>query len=170
MILIFGVQLKILPIAGMTSVREEYTGLERYLDILRHAVLPVLSLTLVQVPVYYKVTRSSILEELGRDYVVTLRAMGLKEGHIFRRHILRNALLPPVTIFGIHLGFILAGAALVEIVFGWPGMGRLLLDAVFTRDYPLIMGIYLIIAVGVSVANFAVDLLYLVLDPRVKYR
>jgi ABC-type dipeptide/oligopeptide/nickel transport system permease component len=83
---------------------------------------------------------------------------------------LRNSLLPPVTVFALHLGYVLSGAALVEVVFGWPGMGRLLLSAVYSRDYPLIMGIYLVTSITVSLANFFVDILYTLLDPRVRYK
>ena len=170
LILVFSIRLHIFPIAGMMSARIEYKGIWRILDILWHLILPASTLALVQMPVYFKITRASVLEQATEDYVRTFRAYGFGRVRVFRKYVLRNALLPPVTVFGLHLGYVLSGAALVEIIFGWPGMGRLLLDAAFYRDYPLLMGLYLIMAITVSLANFLTDMVYMVLDPRVKYR
>lgn len=170
LILIFAVNLRLFPIAGMYSARVTYKGIGLWLDILWHMTLPVTTLVLAQLPVYYKITKASILEQTREDYVKTFTAYGFHRETIFRRYILRNALLPPVTIFGLQLGFVLSGAALVEIIFGWPGMGRLLLDAAFYRDYPLLMGLYLVTAIGVAAANFLTDIVYMFLDPRVRLR
>jgi len=170
LILIFAVNLRLFPIAGMYSARVKYEGVRLWLDILWHMALPVATLVLAQLPVYYKITKASILEQTREDYVRTFTAYGFHRETIFRRYILRNALLPPVTIFGLQLGFVLSGAALVEIIFGWPGMGRLLLDAAFYRDYPLLMGLYLVTAIGVAAANFLTDIVYMFLDPRVRLR
>ena len=170
LIMIFGVHLKILPISGLVSVREMKTGIWYYLDILYHSILPITTLTLITIPVYYKLTRDTALNQLSEDYVTTFRAIGLDEGKIFKKHIFRNAILPPITVFGLQLGYAIAGAALIETVFGWPGMGRLLLDAIYMRDYPVIMGIYLIIAISVVLSNFIIDLVYMLLDPRVRLR
>ncbi len=170
LISIFGVNLKLLPISGMVDVRASHTGLSLVADILMHAILPISTLTLIQVPVYYKITRNSIVEQSSEDYVLTFLMAGMDRSKLFRKYILRNSLLPPVTVFALHLGYILSGAALVEIVFGWPGMGRLLLGAVYSRDYPLIMGIYLVTSITVALANFLVDILYVLLDPRVRYK
>ncbi|BAA29901.1 ABC transporter permease [Pyrococcus horikoshii] len=170
LILVFGVKLGILPIAGMTNIRAVYSSSwDKAFDILKHMVLPVTTLMLIQIPAYFRITRGAIIEQSTEDYVKTFDAVGFSKKHIFNKYIFRNAILPPVTILGLRLGYAFSGAALVEIVFGWPGMGRLLLDAAFARDYPLIMGIYLVIAVSVAVAIFITDLLYAVLDPRIRY-
>jgi len=170
LIMIFGVHLKILPISGLVSVREIKTGIWYYLDILYHSILPITTLTLITIPIYYKLTRDTALNQLSEDYVTTFRAVGIDEGRLFKKHIFRNAILPPVTVFGLQLGYAIAGAALIETVFGWPGMGRLLLDSIYMRDYPVIMGIYLVISISVVLSNFIVDLVYMLLDPRVRLR
>ncbi len=170
LIMIFGVQLKWFPISGLVNVREMKTGIWYYLDILYHSVLPITTLTLITIPVYYKLTRDTALQQLTEDYVTTFRAVGLDENRLFKKHVFRNAILPPITIFGLQLGYAIAGAALIETVFGWPGMGRLLLDSIYMRDYPVIMGIYLIISISVVLSNLIVDLVYMLLDPRIRVR
>jgi len=170
LISIFGVGLRILPTSGIVDVRASNTGLSLIADVIVHSILPISTLSLIQIPVYYKIARNTIVEQSSEDYVLTFTMAGMSKSELFRKYILRNSLLPPVTVFALHLGYILSGAALVEIVFGWPGMGRLLLGAVYSRDYPLIMGIYLITSVTVAFANFLVDILYVLLDPRVKYK
>jgi peptide/nickel transport system permease protein len=171
MILIFSVNLRIFPVAGMLDPRSSYTGIMYWLDVLHHLILPVSVLALgAYVPVFYKITKSSILEQSNEEYVSTFQSYGLPKSKIFRKFILRNALIPPVTTFGISLGFVLTGAALTETVFAWPGIGRLMLDAANFRDYPLLMGIYLIMAIGVTMASFITDIIYTFLDPRVKYK
>lgn len=171
MIVIFSVNLGFFPVAGMLNPRAGYTGLNYWLDVLYHLILPASVLAVgAYAPVFYEVTRSSVLEQSGEEYVSTFQSYGLRRSRIFRKYILRNALLPPITMFGISLGFILTGAALTETVFAWPGIGRLMLDAANYRDYPLLMGIYLIMAIGVTVASFLTDIVYMLLDPRVKYK
>ena len=170
LMIVFGIQLRILPVSGMINVRAGYTGVMYYLDIAYHAILPITTLTLIMMPQYFKITRDAVLHQLKEDYVITFRAIGLRENELFRRHIFRNAILPPVTIFGLQLGYAAAGAVLIENVFGWPGMGRLLLDSILTRDYPVIMGIYLMISITVVFSILIVDLLYMLLDPRIRYR
>lgn len=170
LISIFGVGLRIFPTSGMVNVRATESGLLLVLDIAYHSILPIVTLATIQVPVYYKIARNTIIEQSSEDYVLTFSMAGMSSSSIFKKYILRNSLLPPVTVFALHLGYVLSGAALVEVVFGWPGMGRLLLDAVYSRDYPLIMGIYLVTSITVSLANFFVDILYTLLDPRVRYR
>ncbi|MGH2704973.1 MAG: ABC transporter permease [Actinomycetota bacterium] len=115
-----------------------------------------------------RLTRTGLLEALGRDYVRTARAKGLSDGAALGRHALPNALLPVVTIVGSRLGFLFSGAVLVEIVFAWPGLGRLLLASTQTRDYPILLGILLLVAFSVVVASFLTDLLYARVDPRVR--
>lgn len=170
LILLFASKLHWFPTSGMRDVRADYTGLRNVLDVGRHLVLPVLTLVLVQTPIYYRITRASLAEQQREDYMTTFRAAGVPEGRIFRHYALRNALLPTVTVSGLSLGYVVTGSALVEIVFGWPGIGRLTLDAVFQRDYPLLLGIYLILAVTVSLAILLTDLVYAVLDPRIRLR
>jgi peptide/nickel transport system permease protein len=133
-------------------------------------ILPVATLALVQIPVYFRITRASVMQQQREDYVTTFRAAALPERKIFRRYALRNGLLPTVTVFGLSLGFLFTGAALIEIVFAWPGIGRLTLDAVLRRDYPLLMGIYLILAITVSLAVLITDIVYAFLDPRIRLR
>jgi peptide/nickel transport system permease protein len=131
-------------------------------------VLPVATLALVQIPIYFRITRASVQQQQREDYVTTFRATGIPEKKIFQRYALRNALLPTVTVFGLSLGFVFTGAALVEIVFAWPGIGRLTLDAVFRRDYPLLLGVYLILAIAISIAVLITDIVYALLDPRIR--
>jgi len=170
LIVIFASKLGWLPTSGMRNVRAGYTGWRDTLDVMEHLILPVATLALVQIPIYFRVTRASVLQQQREDYVTTFRATGLPEGRIFRRYALRNALLPTVTVFGLSLGFVFTGAALVEIVFAWPGIGRMTLDAVGRRDYPLLLGIYLILAIAVSIAVLITDLVYALLDPRIRLR
>jgi peptide/nickel transport system permease protein len=170
MIVIFASKLGWFPTSGMRNVRADYTGWRDTMDVLHHLVLPAATLALVQIPVYFRITRASVMLQQREDYVTTFRATGIPNARIFRRYALRNALLPTVTVFGLSLGFVFTGAALVEIVFAWPGIGRLTLDAVFRRDYPLLLGVYLILAVTVSVAVLVTDLLYALLDPRIRLR
>ncbi|MGC8577337.1 MAG: ABC transporter permease [Thermoproteota archaeon] len=170
LISIFGVALRIFPTSGMVNVRSTGSGVFLILDIVYHSILPIVTLATIQVPIYYKIARNTIIEQSSEDYVSTFLMAGMSTSSIFKKYILRNSLLPPVTVFALHLGYVLSGTALVEVVFGWPGMGRLLLGAVYSRDYPLIMGIYLVTSITVSLANFFVDILYTLLDPRVRYK
>ena len=170
MIVVFSSKLGWLPTSGMRTVRAEYTGWRDVLDVIEHMILPVATLALVQIPIYFRITRASVMLQQREDYVTTYRATGMPETRVFRRYALRNALLPTVTVFGLGLGFVFTGAALVEIVFAWPGIGRLTLDAVFRRDYPLLLGVYLILAIAVSIAVLLTDIVYALLDPRIRLR
>jgi peptide/nickel transport system permease protein len=169
-IVIFASKLGWFPTSGMRTARADYTGLDDWLDVGRHLVLPMLTLTLVQIPIFYRVTRASVAEQQSEAYVQTFRATGMSEDRIFRKYALRNAILPPVTVFGLNLGYVVTGAALIEIVFAWPGIGRLALDAVYKRDYPLLLGIYLILAIAVSICILLTDVVYAWLDPRIRLR
>ncbi len=168
-ILIFSSWLKLLPTSGMEDMRQSYTGFAHVLDVARHMILPVGTLTLIQIPVYMRIFRSSVTQIEAEDFVTTFRAAGMSEKRIFNRYVFRNAILPTVTIFGIHLAYIVTGEALIEIVFAWPGIGRLMLDAIMSRDYPLLMGIYIMLSVAVAVVMLLLDLVYAVLDPRIRY-
>ncbi|HEY8370867.1 MAG TPA: ABC transporter permease [Thermodesulfobacteriota bacterium] len=167
-ILVFAVLLGWLPAQGMVSLRADPQGLGRVLDIAAHLVLPALALGLRQVAMTARLTRASLLEVLSRDFIRSAHAKGASRARVLLGHALPNALLPVVTFVGYNLGFLLAGSALVETVFGWPGLGRLLYDSVFSRDYPVLLGIFLTVSLTVVAANIVTDLLYAYLDPRIR--
>jgi peptide/nickel transport system permease protein len=164
LIFFFGVTLRWLPISGYTD------PLEEPLAGLRSLLLPAITLGLALAAVITRTLRSSMLEALAEDYVQTARAKGLSEGRVIRAHVLKNALIPVVTVLGLQLGTLIGGAVITEYVFALPGVGRLVVDAVFARDYPLVQGVVLLIALGYIVSNLAVDLLYGLIDPRIRYR
>jgi peptide/nickel transport system permease protein len=136
-------------------------------DVLEHMLLPSLTLGLVLYGEYTLIVRSAMLETLGEDYVLTARAKGLRPWAILRRHALRNAMLPIATLVALSLGYIVAGAILIETVFSWPGIGRAVYDAVLQRDYPMLQGAFLLLTVSVVVFNLLADLVYFKLDPRI---
>ncbi len=168
-ILILGLGLGWLPVSGMTDARSTATGLALVPDIARHLVLPVLVLAATEIAVIARLTRSGILDELAREYVRTARAKGLDDGQVVRRHALRNAMLPVATVIGGRVGHLIGGAVLVEAIFGWPGIGRLLLSSVQARDIPIVLAILMVIGTLVIVANVLTDLVYVRLDPRIRY-
>ena len=139
------------------------------MDRLRHLVLPVLSLTLVMAAGVSRYVRTSMLEVLKQDYIRTARAKGLSEGAVIRRHALRNALIPVVTLLGLYLPLLFSGAVFVEMVFAWPGMGRLVVNSILARDYPVVMAGTFLFATMVVVGNLVADLLYAAVDPRVRH-
>ncbi len=141
---------------------------EAFVDALRHLILPAIALGTIPLAIIARITRSSLLEVMGSDYVRTARAKGLADIRVLRRHALRNALLPIVTIIGLQVGLLLSGAVLTETVFGLPGMGKTITDAILGRDYVVIQGFTLIIAIGFLLVNLLVDLSYAWLDPRVR--
>ncbi len=169
LVLVFAVWLGWFPIEGMTNVRESYQGMAYVADVLKHLVLPMVTLAILHLALVTRLTRASLLEELTEDYIRTARAKGLSERLLISRHALRNALLPVATATGTYIGTLLTGAVLTEIIFAWPGIGRLLYDATLNRDYPLLMGIFMLVAVTVILTNLLTDLLYTFLDPRVRY-
>ena len=136
-------------------------------DLAAHITLPALTLGLVLFGEYTLIVRSAMLETLGEDYILTARAKGLSPWTIVRKHALRNAMLPVATLVALSLGYIVAGAILVETVFSWPGIGRAVYDAVLQRDYPMLQGAFLLLTVSVVVCNLLADLLYFKLDPRI---
>lgn len=170
LILVFSSSLRLFPTSGMINVRANYQGWARTWDIIHHLFLPCLTLVLIQIPVFFRVTRSSIDQVSHDEYITTFTAIGIPRRKIFRKYVLRNAILPGITIFGLTLGYSIAGAALVEIVFAWPGMGRLMLDAVFRRDYNLLLGIYLVMAICICLAILLTDIVYAIVDPRIRYQ
>jgi len=170
LILVFSSSLRLFPTSGMINVRTNHQGWARTWDIIHHLFLPCLTLVLIQIPVFFRVTRSSIDQVSHDEYITTFTAIGIPRKKIFRKYVLRNAILPGITIFGLTLGYSIAGAALVEIVFAWPGMGRLMLDAVFRRDYNLLLGIYLVMAICICLAILLTDIVYAIVDPRIRYQ
>jgi peptide/nickel transport system permease protein/oligopeptide transport system permease protein len=135
----------------------------------QHLVMPTITLAATSMAILARMTRATMLEVLRQDYVRTARAKGLRERAVVFGHALRNALIPVVTIMGLQFGILLSGAVLTETVFAWPGIGRLLVDSISYRDYPMVQGIILFIAVGFTFVNLAVDILYAFLDPRIRY-
>jgi peptide/nickel transport system permease protein len=168
-LLVFATTLHWFPTFGMLTSGAQYPGLwERLLDFLAHLALPLATVAFGLVGQYAIVMRSSIVETLSEDYVTTGRAMGLREGRILRHHALPNALLPTVSLIAINLGYVVAGAITVEVVFNWPGLGTLTVEALSARDYPVLQGIFLLLSVTVVLANLVADLVYGLLDPRVR--
>jgi peptide/nickel transport system permease protein len=158
-----------LPVAGIRSPGQTFDSeWARLLDIGRHLILPTITLTVIYFGEYLLIMRSALLEVLGEDYILTARAKGLTDGRVLRDHALKNAMLPVVTIVALTLGYTVAGAIQVETVFSWPGLGRAIFEAVGRRDYPMLQGSFLLLAVSVVLANLIADLLYTYLDPRVK--
>lgn len=166
LIIIFSTQLKILPISGMRNIstRNEFD----LLDLLAHMIMPVSVLSLNTIAFVSRFTRSELLEVLDQDYIQTARAKGLTNRTVFAKHALRNALLPVATFIGPGLGTLLAGAVIIERVFQWPGMGLLVVDAVFQRNYPIVMASVVIAAVMFIIGVLLSDILYAVLDPRIR--
>jgi peptide/nickel transport system permease protein len=171
MILVFllGVWVQAFPISGMTTPGAVYSGtLDRWSDITSHLFLPTVTLALVDIAQFILITRSSLVDVLTEDFILTAKAKGLPRRRVIWRHGFRNALLPVITASALYISLVVGGAIQVETVFSYPGMGRLIYDAVLRRDYPILEACFLIFAVTVILANFAADLLYQVLDPRVR--
>ena len=166
LIIIFSVQLHWLPASGMRTINAP----DSLPDLLKHLIMPALVLAMPTTAQFSRFVRASVLETLNQDYVRTARAKGLAPSIVTYRHVLRNALMPVVTIIGLTLPVVVTGAALTETVFGWPGMGRLAVDAASTRDYPVIMGVTVLVAAAVILINLLTDLMYMAIDPRVRLR
>jgi len=159
---------RFLPSHGMTNdFLLNPTPWQHFKDVFLHMVLPALTLALTLYGQYTLVVRSSMLETLGEDYVLTARAKGLPQRKVVVRHAFRNAMLPTTTLIALSLGYIVAGAILIETVFSWPGIGSAVYQAVTQRDYPMLQGAFLVLTVSVVAANFVADLLYFKLDPRI---
>jgi len=183
LIFLFGVELGWLPFVGRLTSGvsiERRTGLHLidailsgnargFKDALEHLILPTITLATVSLAIIARITRSAMLEVLNQDYIRTARAKGLKGRQVIMTHAFRNALLPVVTIIGLSLGRLLSGAVLTETIFAWPGVGKWLFDSIIARDYPIVQSMTLLIALVFIVINLAVDLLYAVFDPRIRY-
>ncbi len=167
-VLVFSIWLPWLPAFGYETVGGGFSGWRRALDIAHHMVLPTLVLATFFMAVYARMTRAAMLEAAGQDFVKTARAKGLPAGRILRAHVLRNALLPVVTLAGLQAGAMVGGAVIIETVFAWPGIGRLLFDALGQRDYSLLLGTFLVTAALAVLFNVITDLVYIVVDPRIE--
>ena len=159
-----------IPVSGMLSIGVTFNSPLQYLgNLLRHLLLPMITLTLVTLGQFSIIMRTSVINELTEDYVVAAYAKGMSESRLIRKHVVPNALLPTVSIIAISIGTVVAGAVLTETVFSWPGVGTLIYDSIARRDYPVLQGAFLIVALSVIISNFIADLVYAYLDPRVKY-
>jgi peptide/nickel transport system permease protein len=183
--LIFGIWLDVLPIAGRTGPRVfastfEKTGFyvldtllvkdfSAFGDVLIHLILPAFTLGLVLSGIFVRLTRANMLDVLKADYIVAAEARGIRHRKIVYRHALKNAFIPILTMMGLQIALLMAGAVLTETTFSWPGMGRLLLERIYLRDYPTIQGVIIMIALIVAMASLIVDVIYAIIDPRVRY-
>ena len=169
-LMVFAVGLDLFPTGGMTSPGGVDGFLPAVLDVAHHLVLPCLTMVAVVYAQYLMVMRSSLLEEMSADYLTTARAKGLREDLVRRRHAVPNALLPTITIIFLHVGLVVAGAVTVETVFSWPGLGRLLIDSVSFRDYPVIQAEILLFSLEFILINLIVDVLYALVNPEIRYQ
>lgn len=169
LILVFSLNLGWLPTMGMVTLGSEGSGLTGLMDVLRHLVLPTITLGAYYLAIYARLIRSSMLEVLSQDYINTARAKGLSGKTVYYKHALRNALLPVITIAGIQIGFMFTGAVLTETIFAWPGMGGLTYQAILQRDYALLMGLFFMVSVCVVLMNLVTDVFYTIVDPRIRY-
>ncbi len=169
LLVIFATTLRWFPTTGMFTLGQTYASFaDQVLDFLHHLILPLASVSLGLIGQYSILMRSSIIETRAEDYVTTAKAMGISDSRILRGHAVPNALLPTVSLIGINLGYIVAGAITVEVVFSWPGLGTLTQEALEARDYPLLQGVFLMLAITVVLANLVADIVYGWLDPRVR--
>jgi peptide/nickel transport system permease protein len=170
LLLCFAFYLGWFPTQGSISLRTNLEGVAYWIDLGRHLVLPATTLGMFQVAIVTRMTRASMLESLTQDYVTWARSKGLPERTVVFRHALRNALIPVTTLIGYQFGYLLTGAALVETVFAWPGLGRLLVESVLLRDFPILTGLLIFVSFMTIIANFLADITYAFLDPRIRYR
>lgn len=166
----FAIELGWLPSQGIKTVGADLGGISLVADHAAHLALPFVALAIRHLAVNARMMRSSMLEVAWEDFVMVARAKGLHEKNVIAHHMVPNALMPVVTIIGVDVGFLFTGSVLVETVFGWPGIGRLMYESIVKRDYPILMGNFLMTTALVVVVNLLVDLIYLWLDPRVKYQ
>lgn len=158
-----------LPVGGIRTPGADYAGWwEEAVDVGRHLIMPTITLTIILLGEFLLIMRSSLLDVLGEDYILTARAKGLSDGEVLRNHAMGNAMLPMVALIALTLGFVVGGSILIETVFSWPGLGSAVFEAVGRRDYPMLQGAFLLFTVGVVLANTSADLLIAALDPRVR--
>ena len=167
-IVLFAAKWSLLPVGGIEDVRYEGNWVGETIDLLQHLILPALSLGIIYLAIYSRLARASMLEVLESDYIRTARAKGARERVVVYKHALRNAVIPVITAAGLQVGNLLSGALLVEVVFAWPGIGRLAVDSIFRRDSPTLLGIMIFSSAMVIVANLLTDLVYRLIDPRIR--
>ena len=167
-IVVFAAKWSLLPVGGIEDVRYDGNWVGETIDLLQHLILPALSLGIIYLAIYSRLARASMLEVLESDYIRTARAKGARERVVVYKHALRNAVIPVITAAGLQVGSLLSGALLVEVVFGWPGIGRLAVDSIFRRDSPTLLGIMIFSSAMVIVANLLTDLVYRLIDPRIR--
>jgi ABC-type dipeptide/oligopeptide/nickel transport system permease component len=170
LMLVFALKLGLFPAQGMLSLRYDLSPGEYALDIAHHLVLPAVTLAFFNLALIVRLTRANMLQVLRLEYVMFARSKGLSERAVLFRHALKNAVLPVVTIIGLNIKTLVAGAVLTETVFAWPGLGRLTYDAIYARDYPVLMGMFVLIGLLVVIGNLLTDLVYAWLDPRIRYQ
>lgn len=170
LVLLFSVKLEWLPAFGYVTIGAQMSPLGRALDIAGHLVLPAVSLAAIYLAIYTRLMRSSVIEVMHQDFIKTARAKGLTRSRIIARHVLRNAILPVVTVAGMQAGGLVGGAVVIETVFAWPGLGRLTYDAVLQRDYPVMLGIFLVMSIVVIGLNLLTDAITRAIDPRLSLR
>lgn len=169
LIYLFAVQLGWLPTSGLRTYQEDLTGWSAFVDRVRHLVLPVTVLAFTGVAELVRHIRSAVTESLAQDYIRTAKGKGVRPFKVLTAHALRNSWLPIITLIGVALPRFFSGSVIVEVIFAWPGMGRLLVDSVFARDFPVAMGINLFAAILVLLGSLLADTLYAVADPRIRY-
>ena len=169
LMLVFASWLKWLPTSGMYNVREMYTGWRYYLDVAEHMILPLMTLVFIQAPGYYKIFRSAVEKTMAEDYISIIQATGIRRSKLFAQFVLKNSILPIITVAGLNIAFSISGVTMTEIVFSWQGMGRLLMDAIGRRDHLVLLGAYLIISICVCVFTILTDILYALVNPQVRY-
>ena len=169
LILVFSLQLGWFPTMGMTTLGRDLSGWSALADILHHLVLPTITLGTFYLAIYARLVRASMLEVLGQEFITAAWSKGLPGRAVYYKHALRNALLPVITIGGLQIGFMFTGAVLTETIFAWPGMGGLTYQAILQRDYALLMGLFVMVSVCVILMNLLTDLVYTIVDPRIRY-
>jgi len=169
MIKFLAFDMNLFPISGMVTVGADYSGIQKFFDLIQHMILPVTALGMINMASLMRYTRSSMLEVITQDYIRTARAKGLKERRVIYKHALKNALIPVVTVICMSMGYLLSGALLTETVFSWPGMGTLIYQAILNRDYPLVTSSTMVLAMFILFSNLLADILYAFLDPRIKF-
>ena len=167
-IVLFAAKWRLLPVGGIEDVRYDGNWVGETIDLLQHLILPALSLGIIYLAIYSRLARASMLGALEADYIRTARAKGARERVVVYKHALRNAIIPVITAAGLQVGNLLSGALLVEVVFAWPGIGRLAVDSIFRRDSPTLLGIMIFSSAMVIVANLLTDLVYRLIDPRIR--
>ena len=168
LILLFAVELGLLPAGGMLAARARYTGLNHWLDVAQHMILPVTTLAVFLLTLIARFTRTAVIEAMEQEFILVARAKGVGPRALLWRHAFRNAAVTTVTVIGLEFGAVLAGAVVIEIVFGWPGLGRLFYDAIYRRDFPLLTGCFLVSALVVIVVNTLSEIACAMIDPRLR--